>query len=133
MKKFFIFLSAIIMFFSMAGFASEAEYEVIHDLVDFKIVAEKYPVTTPRGQKIYMYNNYGVIDKNSNVIVEQKYQGILPHSEGRAAFVLDGKIGFFDENWNVCIDAKYYCNQVPFSDILFSEGLAAVPKKDETK
>ena len=59
-------------------------------------------------------------DKDGNSVVPPIYQGILPHSEGRAAFAIDGKIGFFDENWNVCIDAKYYCNQLPFSDFFFS-------------
>ncbi len=75
----------------------------------------------------YMYRGCGVFDKDGKVIVEPIYNEILPPSEGRAAFVLDGKIGFFDENWKVVIEPKYFCNVYPLK-IKFSEGLAAVGK-----
>jgi len=135
MKKLLLILSAVLSLTIITCFAEESPVEVINDLGDYKIVAEKYRVAVPHeyAGPVYMYKNYGVVDKNDNVIVERKYQGILPPSEGRAAFAIDSKIGFFDENWEICIENKYYCNQLPFSDISFSEGLAAVPKKDEER
>ena len=75
----------------------------------------------------YMYRGCGVFDKDGKVIVEPIYDEILPPEEGRAAFRLDGKLGFFDENWNVVIEAKYFTNIFPFN-VHFSEGLAAVGK-----
>jgi len=75
----------------------------------------------------YMYRDCGVFDKDGKVIVEPIYDEILPPKEGRAAFSLNGKIGFFDENWNVVIEAKYFTNIYPFN-VYFSEGLAAVGK-----
>lgn len=133
MKKILALLFAFLMFSVTTVFAEETEYEVVNDLGDFKIIGEKYPIAVPHGGPVYMYKNYGVIDKDGNVIVEQKYDGILPHTEGRAAFAIDGKIGFFDENWKICIENKYHCNSLPLSDVEFSEGLAAVAKKDAAR
>ncbi len=128
---------SFILIFQLFSFAQENDMcYILHDLGNYKIVAQRYRVTPPHdyGQgPIYTYNNYGVIDKDGNVIVTQKYSGILPPSEGRAAFAIDGKLGFFDENWNICIEAKYFCNQSPSPDIYFSEGLAAVAKKDASR
>lgn len=130
MKRILLLLLALHMVCTIMVCAEETV--VICDSGDYRIVAEKYPVAAP-GRTAYMYKNYGVTDKNGKVIVPQKYEGILPPSEDRAAFVKNGKIGFFDENWNECIEAKYYCNAFPFSGISFSEGLAAVPMKDEAR
>ena len=124
---------SFVFIFNLFVFAEDTgEICVVNDLGDYKIIAEKY-YNYYRGNKFLMYKNYGVTDKEGNIIVEQKYLGILPPSEGRAAFAIDGKIGFFDENWKVCIEPKYHLNQIPFSDIYFSEGRAAVPKKDDLR
>ena len=135
-KSFFRILCLALSFifiFNLFVFAEDTgEICIVNDLGNVKIVAEKH-YNYYRGNKFPMYKNYGVTDKNGNVIVEQKYQGILPPGEGRSAFAIDWKIGFFDENWNICIEPTYHLNQIPFSDIYFSEGLAAVPKKDDLK
>ena len=124
---------SFVLIFNLFVFAEDAgEVFVVNDLGDVKIVAEKY-YNYYRGNKFPMYKNYGVTDKDGNVIVEQKYLGILPPVEGRAAFAIDWKIGFFDENWNICIEPKYHLNQLPFSGIYFSEGRAAIPKKDDLR
>ncbi len=134
MKKTFVILLAVIMLTCITAFADEIEVKVIHDLGDYKIVAEAYPHAAPRGGPTYIYRNYGVVDSDGNVVVERKYDEILPPTEGRAAFVLEGKIGFFDENWNVCIENKYFCNIYPLSStIYFSEGIAAVGKRDAAR
>lgn len=135
-KKAFKILGLVLSFiliFNLFVFAEDTgEVFVVNDLGDVKIVGERY-YNYFRGNKFPMYKNYGVTDKDGNVIVEQKYLGILPPVEGRAAFAIDSKIGFFDENWNICIEPKYHLNQLPFSGIYFSEGRAAIPKKDDLR
>jgi hypothetical protein len=134
MKKTFVILLSVMMLTCITAFADGIEVKVIHDLGDYKIVAEAYPHAAPRGGPTYIYRNYGVVDSDGNTVVELKYGEILPPTEGRAAFVLDGKIGFFDENWNVCIENKYFSNRYPLNTtIYFSEGLAAVGKSDAAR
>jgi len=58
----------------MIAFATENAICVVHDLGDFKIVGKTYQVPVPHGGPVYMYKNYGVLDKDGNVIVEQKYE-----------------------------------------------------------
>lgn len=134
MKKILTVILAFVMLTGTLVFAEPARTDVICDLGEYKIVAEAYPQATPNAGTVYIHRNYGVTDSEGNIVVEQKYSEILPPTEGRAAFSLDGSIGFFDENWNVCIEAEYFCNQYPLSSKLyFSEGLAAVGKKDAAK
>ncbi len=135
MKKIFSLLLAFIIFFGLTAFAEEPALDLVHNLGDFEIVAEKYRVAVPHEYNgpVYSYKNYGVKDKNGNYIVEPLYDTIFPPGEGRSAFILDGKIGFFDENWKVLIEAKYESNHYPIeSKVVFSEGLAAVGKRNDT-
>lgn len=94
----------------------------VTDFGEFKIVYTKR-VGTGRGPNSYWYRNCAVIDRDGNFLTEPVYSQILPPSEGRAAFKLDDKWGYFDESWNVVIEALYEEAQV------FSEGLAAVGEK----
>ncbi|NMM50762.1 WG repeat-containing protein [Marinigracilibium pacificum] len=50
---------------------------------------------------------YGVIDRNGEIVVEPKYSWIDSFKNGRAAFRLDGKYGYFDKNGVVKIDHIY--------------------------
>ncbi len=130
MKRVFIFLLISIFMFNMSSFAQGVETCVIYDLDNYKVIAKKYPVAAPHFTA-YTYNNYGVVDKDGNTVVESIYSKIFQMKEGRAAFKTnDGNIGFFDENWNIVIEPKYFSNG---PDIYFSEGCASVGKRHETK
>mgnify|MGYP003306974722 CR=1 FL=1 len=132
MKKIFIlFMSVVISFSSLVSFAEESDvtFKVVNDLGDYKIIAHEYAV--PWHGVVYTYKDYGVINKDGKIVVEQKYSHIKPPSDGRAAFkTVDGNIGFFDENWNVVIEPKYFSNG---PEIYFSEGLAAVGKRNSDR
>lgn len=111
-------------------FADEITTEVLYDSGKFRIIADKYPVAAPHGT-VYSYRNYGVTDREGKFVIEPKYSSIAPPSDGRAAFrTEDGSVGFFDENWNIVIEPKYFSNG---PEIKFSEGLAAVGKKHDTR
>lgn len=132
MKK----LALILVFLTVFGiqsFANEETPYVIYDLDDYKIVCERVRVAVPYEYDgpVYSYRNYGVVDKAGNVVIQQKYQGILSPSEGLSAFSIDGEIGFFNENWEVAIEAKYDGMVSSPSEVFFSEGLCAVPKKND--
>lgn len=131
MKKIFSLLICFIMVFSVISYADASKTVVINDLGDYKIIGDTYVVTPPHGESFYLYKNYGVTDKDGNIIIHQKYRKILPHTDKRAMFEdNDGNIGFFDENWNIVIDAKYFSNGPAIS---FSEGYAAIGKRHDTE
>ena len=70
MKK-ILTLSLICLFlFNATVFANEIC--VVSDMGKYKIVAEKYNVTAPHGT-VYSYKNYGVLDENGNVVVQNRY------------------------------------------------------------
>lgn len=120
-------LLVMILLLQSFAFAQEAEPYVMYDLGDVKIICDRiYLATGPRGA-VYAYENYGVADKDGNLIVEQIYEAIDKPAGGRAAFQKDSKIGFFDENWKIVIEPRYACNIHP-SISYFSEGLAPVGK-----
>lgn len=123
MKKISLLL-VLILLFQPVSFAEGNESDVIHDLGNYKIIGARYQVTPPHGGPIYLYKNYGVIDRDGNIIVEPVYESISVPVEGRARFSKqfdDGvKYGFFDENWNIAIEPIYTVAHD------FSEGLAAV-------
>ena len=138
-KAFRIFglILSFILIFQSISFSQENDLcYVLHDLGEYKIVTRRYRVAPPHDYgtgPVYSYTDYGVIDKDGNVIVEQKYQEILPPSEGRAAFTTnESNIGFFDENWNIVIEPKYKNNRYP-SQLYFSEGLVQVGKSHPEK
>lgn len=124
---------AVILTLQSFAFADGSDSGIFNvtDFGEFKIVYTNR-VGTGRGPNSYWYRNCAVVDSDGNFLTEPIYSEILPPSEGRAAFVLDGKIGFFDENWNVVIEPKYFCNVYPLK-IKFSEGLAAIGKMDEQR
>ncbi len=132
MNKILALILVAFSFLNIPCLAEEYEEVVVHDLGEYKIVAEKLPAVFPHGGPNYVYGNYGVIDGDNNVVVEKIYGEIYPHVEGRALFRIDGNIGFFDENWNVKIEPVYFTNRYPIS-IRFSEGLAAIGKKDDER
>lgn len=96
-KKAFRILGLVLSFvliFNLFVFAEDTgEVFVVNDLGDVKIVAEKY-YNYFRGNKFPMYKNYGVTDKDGNVIVEQKYLGILPPLKVVRHLLLTGKSAF---------------------------------------
>lgn len=132
-KRVFGILFLTIFVFQSLVFAEETQPYVVHDLGDVKIVCNRRQIAAPRGSGAYINENYGVIDKDGNVILEQIYGEILPPQEGRAAFYgANEKIGFFDENWKVIIEPKYSSNVYPLRTY-FSDGRAAVGKRDDKR
>ncbi|MBR3932370.1 MAG: WG repeat-containing protein [Clostridia bacterium] len=129
MKKILVvLLIGILSFYTFVSYANESNsiVKVVNDLGEYKIIAHQSTVYWHG--VIHTYKDYGVVDKDGKVVVEQKYSYIKPPSEGRAAFkTVDGNIGFFDENWNIVIEPKYFSNG---PEVYFSEGLAAVGKRD---
>jgi len=127
MKKIFLLLLAFMMMFTTVSLAQQPEISIVYAGETYDIVAERFSIAAPHGT-VYGYRNYGVLDKEGNMIVEPKYSSIDFHKDGRAAFSTgNGNVGFFDENWNVVIEPKYFTNGPA---VYFSEGLAAVGKKD---
>lgn len=105
---------------------------VVYDMGEYKIVAQKERVAVPHeyAGPVYRLFNYGVTDKENNTIIPQIYDVIYPLKEGRSAFVINGKLGFFDESWCVVIEPLY--RRINHSqEIYFKEGLACVGKANE--
>lgn len=130
MKKLLVILACVFMMLTINAYAQEIEVCVVHDLENYDIIAEKYPVAAPHGTA-YTYRNYGVVDNNGQTVVVSAYAFIGKPADGRAMFKDDkGNIGFFDEEWNTVIEPKYVSNG---PEIRFSEGLAAVGKRDSQR
>lgn len=64
--------------------------------------------------------DWGFIDKEGRVVIEQRFGIAMPFSEGLAAVSIDGQMGFIDKAGAIAIEARY--SQVSS----FSEGLAPV-------
>lgn len=70
----------------------------------------KYELAKPflEGRAFVRFNNlWGVIDENSNWIVEPKYDGVKPFSEGMAPVLKNGKSGFINLNGEEVIPLIY--------------------------
>lgn len=63
---------------------------------------------------------WGFCDKNNTVVIECKYDAVLPFTEGLSAVLLNGKWGYIDKTGKEVISIKYEGARG------FSEGLAAV-------
>ena len=121
MKKIVVSLF-ITVILTLAAFAlPEQGVFLSKDLGDVQIVyTKREAIATPNHGTIYTAENFGVIDRDGNFIVEPVYGKISPPKEARALFYLDGKYGYFDENWKVVIPPSYRGAED------FSEGLALV-------
>ncbi len=133
-KRIFAILVVLMLSLQPFAFADESEPYVVHDLGDYRIVCDRIPHAAPGTGNTWINRNYGVIDRDGNVILEQVYGDISVPVENRAAFVKNGLIGFFDENWEVVIEPQYVSDRLPISSyIKFSQGLCAVGKKSDTE
>ncbi len=137
-RRFLILLTALILSlqsFAMAEYADDGGEIGMFGVIDAGDYQIAYTRRLGTGfHDTYSYYNCGVFDADGNVIVEPIYNQILPMSEDRAAFVQDGLIGFFDENWDIIIEPQYACNRYPLNlRITFSDGLCVVGKKSDTE
>ena len=124
MKKIIALLFMVAVMTVTAFALSEQGVFLSADLGDVQIVyTQREAIPTPHHGTIYTAENFGVIDLDGNFIVEPIYGRISAPKEARALFYLNGKYGYFDENWNVVIEPSYRSAED------FSEGLAAVVNK----
>ncbi len=128
MKKIVAIILALLLIPIVPICAEEEAF--VRDMGEYKIVAQREMVAVPHNGPAYRLFNYGITDKDGNIIVEQKYDVIFPQKEGRSAFVLNGELGFFGEDWSVAIEPLY--RRINYSqEIYFSDGLACIAKANE--
>lgn len=113
-----LLLMAVVLTATVFAETGIFKLEQIGEYQKFATRHERIP--PPRGPVIDMYYNFGIMDKDGNVIVQPIYEGISGFKDGRSLFKLGGKYGYFDENWNIVIEPKYK------GAAEFSEGLALV-------
>lgn len=119
MKRFIVTLFIAVVLTITAFALPEQGVFLSKDLGDVQIVyTRREAIPTPHNGTIYTAENFGVIDPDGNFIVEPVYGNISAPKEGRALFYLNGKYGYFDENWKVVIEPSYRGAED------FSEGLA---------
>ena len=120
-KKFFTLIAVLIFVFSLCVFAEEGIF-VIGKMGDYqKFATQKQLIPPPRGPVVTVYQNFGIMDAEGNVVVEPIYREIFDFYDGRSLFVTQqGKCGYFDENFNIVIEPIYR------SGNSFSDGLALV-------
>ena len=92
----------------------------------------KYESINSLNDKLFIFQSgdfYGLMDLKSKIIQEAKFDEIASISENRIAFVLNGKIGYFDDFGNQII-APIYDNLINFSKhASFKGGYAKVAVK----
>lgn len=127
MKKTFSTILTVLLIISSFIFCVSAEKGVypMHTAGDYTIVATtKVAHAAPHVGTVWLYRDYGVIDKNGNFIVEPIYSKINEPHDGRALYTFtnsaESYCGYFDENWNIMEKMKYD------SAGDFSEGVAVV-------
>ncbi|MBR1968844.1 MAG: WG repeat-containing protein [Clostridia bacterium] len=130
MKKIIALVLVLLSLPIVPIFAEEEAF--VRDMGEYKIVAQRKRVVVPHeyGGPIYSIYNYGVTDKDGNIIIPQIYDVIYPQKEGRSAFVLNGNLGFFGEDWSIVIE-PIYRNFSHSGDIGFEDGIACVAKQNE--
>lgn len=120
MKRILSVVLLILVLFSLSCFAEEGIF-MLEKIGEYqKFATQKQIIPPPRGPVVTVYNNFGIMDEEGNVVVEPVYQEIFGFKEGRSLFKKDGKYGFFDESFNVVIEPVYR------SAASFSDGLALV-------
>jgi len=119
-KRFFTIVLIMLVIMTISVFAENGIFplEKIGEYRKFATQHDRIP--PPRGPVVDVYRNFGIMDKDGNVVVPPVYQAIYGFKEGRSLFQIEGKYGFFDENWNVVIQPIYK------GAAEFSEGLACV-------
>ena len=120
MKRILSVVLLILVLFSLSCFAEEGIFKLEKIGEYQKFATQKQIIPPPRGPVVTVYNNFGIMDEEGNVVVEPVYQEIFGFKEGRSLFKKDGKYGFFDESFNVVIEPVYR------SAASFSDGLALV-------
>lgn len=130
MKKIIAIILVILMLPIVPVCAEEAV--VLYDMGEYKIIAQRERVVVPHEYDgpVYSFFNYGVTDEDGNAIVPQIYDAIYPQKEGRAAFILNGNLGFFGEDWSVVIEPLYRRGNHSH-EIYFNDGLVNVARTNE--
>ncbi len=94
----------------------------------------KYESINSLNDKLFIFQSgdfYGLIDLKSKIIQEAKFDEIASISDNRIAFVLNGKIGYFDDFGNQII-APIFDNLINFSKhASFKGGYAKVSVKSK--
>ena len=94
----------------------------------------KYESINSLNDKLFIFQScyfFGLMDLKSKIIQEAKFDEIASISENRIAFVLNGKIGYFDDFGNQII-APIYDNLINFSKhASFKGGYAKVAFKSK--
>lgn len=106
-KKLFVSVVIVLIVMTVTAYAETGIFplEKIGEYQKFATQHDRIP--PPRGPVIDVYRNFGIMDKDGNVVVPPVYQQIHGFKEGRSLFQIEGKYGFFDENWNVVIQPIY--------------------------
>lgn len=128
MKRLFVLTLILMLLCALPVRAADAAYYFETALPDGSRIAytQREAIPTPHGVA-YQYDKCGVLAADGTFLVEPVYQSIAAPAEGRALFCKAGEgYGYFDENWNVVIPARYASAQS------FSEGLAAVSDSQRT-
>lgn len=117
-KRLMLTVLSFFIILSVSAFAEEGTF-LLEKYGDFRKFATYHElIPTPNHGSVNYYQNFGIMDKDGNVIAQPVYELISAPAEGRALFKKDGKYGYFDENWEEVIPAIYsHANN-------FSEGLA---------
>ena len=121
MKKLLTVFLVVMALLSTLAFAEEGIF-VIGKMGDYqKFATQKQLIPPPRGPVVTVYQNFGIMDAEGNIVVEPVYREIYDFYDGRSLFVTQqGKCGYFDENFNIVIDPVYRSGES------FSDGLALV-------
>jgi hypothetical protein len=79
------------------------------------------------GCKVVLYQNakWGFIDRTGKVVIEAKYDGVGPFSEGLASATVDEKAGYIDRAGRIVIEPQFDMA------LPFREGLAVVAVDDK--
>lgn len=93
-----------------------------------------FPDTTGSGEGLAAVQDgatgmWGFIDKTGQYVIEPKYYGALPFSEGRAMVNVDGNWGFIDHDDNLVIPAKYGEN-TSFGNVVFTDGIVELYNRE---